>query len=324
MSLSSFKRSIQKNKLFKSGYYWLKARHDKRIEDNKFRYKGQFIDRSKGSDKLCIVLAGYKDYLSDSVFGRIKAFIPADIDVCVITSGLFSDVISKMCEENGWSYLSTKENNVCLVQNIAIKSHPSAKYIFKLDEDIFVTKGFFEKMMEAFLKEKTGDYRVGVLAPLLPVNGYGHLKILKELNLVDKYTELFERPVYAAGADRKIESDPESAKFFWGQDGYVPSIDKLNEMFASKPVTCSPCSIRFSIGAILFERETIEDMGYFTVERDISGMAQDEIELCSYCMLKSRPILVCENTVVGHFSFGPQTAGMKEYYSQNKEKFNIC
>ena len=323
MSLSAFKRKIKKNILFKNAYFLLKERHDKRIEDNKFRYTGQLIDRSKGSDKLCIVLAGYKGYLSENVFGRIKAYIPSDIDVCVITSGLFSDDISKMCEQNGWSYLSTKENNVCLVQNIAIKSHPAAKYIYKLDEDIFVTKGFFEKMMEAFLREQKGEYRVGVIAPLLPVNGYGHLKILKELDLVAKYTEMFEKPVYAAGADRKIENDPETAKFFWGKGGFVPSIDKLNEIFSSKEYACSACAIRFSIGAILFAKETVEQMGYFTVERDISGMGDDEVELCTYCMLQSRPIMVCENTVVGHFSFGPQTAGMKEYYQQNKELFGI-
>lgn len=322
MSLSSLKRRVQNNRLLKSSYYWLKARRDNRIYNNKFKYSGQFFNRSKGADKLCIILAGYKDYLFESVFSRIVKFTPSDIDVCIITSGIYSSEISEICEKNDWSYLSTKENNVCLVQNVAIKNHPKAKYIFKLDEDIFITENYFEKMMEALNRCKQSDYLPGVIAPLLPINGYCHLKILKELNLVNQYTEMFEKPIFAAGSDRKIENDPEVAKFFWGNGGFVPSIDELNSIFSSKENKCSPCPIRFSIGAILFERELIEQMGYFTVERDITGMAQDEIELCSFCMLKSRPILISENIVVGHFSFGPQTESMKDYYYKNREKFD--
>lgn len=107
------------------------------------------LKRGKDLEKLCIVLAGYKEFLYDSVFQRIECFATEDIDVCVISSGLFSDALDKLCERNNWTYISTKENNVCLVQNIAVKEHPMAKYIFKLDEDIFITKGYFEKMFQA-------------------------------------------------------------------------------------------------------------------------------------------------------------------------------
>ena len=64
-------------------------------------------------------------------------------------------------------------------------------------------------------------------------------------------------------------------------------------------------------------------MGFFAVERATTGMAQDEIELCTYCCLKSRPIMVTENVVVGHFSFGPQTKDMKNYFFSNRDKFKI-
>lgn len=323
MNLSSIKRKIQNNVLLKKPYYMLKKYKDEKEIENKFKFHGQVKNRSKDSEKLCIILAGYKEFLYNEVFQRIEKYTPQDIDVCVVTSGLYSEVIDAMCETNNWSYISTEENNICLVQNVAIKEHPKAKYIYKLDEDMFITDGYFEKMLEAFKQMKKGPYNVGVMAPLIPVNGFGHVRILEKLGLIEKYTELFEKPIYASGPERMIENNPETAMFLWGKGGYVPSIDQLNEMFSKEETQITPCPIRFSIGAILYERSLLEELGYFTVERDISGMAQDEIELCTYCCIKSRPIMVTENVVVGHFSFGPQTNGMKEYHLENREKFRI-
>ena len=323
MNLSSLKRKIQNNALLKKPYYMLKKYKDEKIIENKFKFHGQVKKRSKDSEKLCIILAGYKEFLYDEVFQRIEKYTPRDIDVCVVTSGLYSEFIDTMCEKNDWSYISTEENNICLIQNVAIKEHPKAKYIYKLDEDMFITEGYFEKMMEALEQTKKGPYNAGFIAPLIPVNGFGHVRILEKLGLIEKYTELFERPIYASGPERMIENNPETAMFFWGKGGYVPGIDQLNETFSKEETKISPCPIRFSIGAILYERSLLEELGYFTVERDISGMAQDEIELCTYCCIKSRPIMITENVVVGHFSFGPQTNGMKEYHLGNKEKFRI-
>lgn len=96
---------------------------------NKTKAHYNYINRSKACKKLCIVLAGYKPFLYEDVFGRIRKYAPDDIDICIITSGLYSKVIDDMCSENGWSYLSTKENNVALVQNLAIDLHKHAEYI---------------------------------------------------------------------------------------------------------------------------------------------------------------------------------------------------
>lgn len=322
MSVTGLKIKLQNNPLLKKPYYALKHYNDRKIEINKFQYHGNFINRSTGAEKLCIILAGYKEFLYDAVFERIEKFMSDDIDVCVVTSGLFSKRIDALCEKNGWSYLSTKENNVCLVQNVVIKEHSKAKYIYKLDEDIFITKNFFEKMFDALLYSKNSEYNAGVVAPLIPVNGYGHVRILDKLGLSGKYTELFEKTMIAAGPKRMIENNPDAAMFFWGKGDHIPSIDRLNQMFSGE-MAINPCPIRFSIGAILFERTVIEEMGFFPVERATTGMAQDEIALCTFCCLESRPIMVTENAVVGHFSFGPQTQQMKKYFEDNKDKFRI-
>ena len=287
-------------------------------EKQRMKCHFEFKNRSKGLEKMVMMLSGYKDYLYDPVFKRLKAYLPDDIDVCIITSGKFLDEIDKLCEKEGWSYLSTKENHVSLVQNVAISLHSDARFIYKLDEDIFICEGFFERLMRAYEHAKEGQYEPGVIAPLIPVNGYGHVRVLEKLNLTDKYTELFENPVYAAGPEHIIENSADVARFFWGEGGYVPSIDEINRRFGEDPLEERACPIRFSIGAILFERSLWEEMHYFSVNMRYP-IGTDEEDICAWCVNSSHPLMVSENLIVGHFSFGPQNAAMREYFDSHKD-----
>jgi hypothetical protein len=282
-------------------------------------YHGKFIDRSKGKEKMCMVLAGYKEFLYSVTFARLKKYLSDDIDVCIITSGKWSDEISDMCEKNDWSYLSTKENDVSLVQNVAILKHQNARYIFKLDEDIFITENYFKKMYDAYLRATNENYNPGVITPLIPINGFGYLNILKKINVVDEYEKRFGKAKYGSTL---IQSSFEVAKFMWGEDGVVDSIDILNKKFEQSN-DIIPCPIRFSIGAILFERTLWEDMNYFRVVRGTNSLGVDEADICTYCCLNSRPLMVTENTVVGHLSFGPQNKEMKKYFEEHPDLFNI-
>ena len=112
-----------------------KARAIKKEKDKKRRVKGKytFINRKKDSEKLCIILAGYKQFLWEDVFGRIEKYVPKDIDVCIVSSGLYSEELAKIAEKNDWSYLSVKQNKVSLAQNIAINLFEKATMIYKLD-----------------------------------------------------------------------------------------------------------------------------------------------------------------------------------------------
>lgn len=289
--------------------------------------KYTFVDRSRKCSKLCIVLAGYKEYMTSSVMGRLKKFVPNDVDVCVITSGKWSELLSELCRKNKWSYLSTKRNNVSLAQNIAIDLHKKANYIFKMDEDIFITENYFEKMINAYKKTANSYYNCGVMAPLLPINGYGHVRIIEEFGMNDVYESVFGALKMAGGADRPIESDADLARFMWGEELEIngkkfglPSIDEMNHVFEKKELKIEACPIRFSIGSILFERKLWKDMDFFHVSNG-TDMGKDEIQICEYCMLNSRPLLVCNSTVVGHLSFGKQNETMKQYYLDNESKF---
>ena len=64
-------------------------------------------------------------------------------------------------------------------------------------------------------------------------------------------------------------------------------------------------------------------MGYFNVPRSGSSLGADEVQLCSYCIEKSKAMMVSENVVVGHFSFGGQYKAMKEYFEEHPEVFEF-
>ena len=228
-------------------------------ELSRFAKPKYFLNNSKFSSTLCLVLAGYKEFTWEIVFKRIKKFCPDDIDVCIVSSGLYSEKLNEIAKENKWSYISMKRNCVTLALNSSVQSFPNARKIFKIDEDIFITEGFFESLPLA-LENSKKNYFPCFSAPLIPVNGYGYRRILERLNLSEKYAELFEFPKISAGSFMQIESNPEVAKFFWNRDNFVPQIDDLNRKIKLGMIEgeYSVCPIRFSIGAIYFEKSVLE------------------------------------------------------------------
>ena len=282
-----------------------------------------FENRSNNNDSLCVILAGYKEFLWDNVFDRFNKFSEDNIDICIVSSGLYSKKLSKIAEEYEWSYISTKRNSITQTQNTAINLFPNAKYIYKIDEDIFITKNFFKTLKNTYeYVQEEGEYDVGFVAPVLPINGYSHVVLLKKLDLIDYFNENFEKVKYATGDKRMIENSPEVAKFMWGDNGIVPHIDDINEMLQNSPLSYSAVPIRFSIGAILFHRNLWENMQYFKVRFGI-GLGLDERQICTYCMITSKAMIVSENCCVGHLGFQNQNEDMKKYYLNNPQRFEI-
>ena len=285
------------------------------------RYK--FEDRSKGSDTVCMILSGYKEFLWDVVFERIERFSDDDMDILIVSSGLYSERLSELAKKNDWSYLSTKKNSVCLAQNMAIKLFPNAKYIYKLDEDIFITKNFFKTLKETYEEvQENGDHNVGFVAPIIPINGCCHVVLLEKLGLTDYYEDHFEKVKYSAKDERMIVSNLDAAQFMWGKNDMMPHIDDIDISLNDMPFSYSVAPVRFSIGAILYHRDLWEEMPYFRV--DITrGMGVDENQMCTHCVLTSQSMIIAENTCVGHLSFGMQNKGMEKFFNENPERFNI-
>lgn len=212
--------------------------------------KYDFIDRRRFKDKVLLLLAGYKDFLWKDVFERLEKYIPKDIEVCILSSGLKSDRLADIAEKNGWSYLSTVYNSVTMIQNIAMEYYKDAEWFYKIDEDIFLTQGTLESMMKTFITaQKLEPCNIGVVAPLIPLNGYGYIRILDKLGLRDCYEKNFDKVLSGGYPDKKIESDVEAAAFMWGATGDIPKLDELNRKFSNSR-EYSFCNVRFSIGCI--------------------------------------------------------------------------
>jgi len=74
----------------------LKAINDKRTHDNQFDYHGAFKDISTGEEKLCIFLAGYKEFLYPVNFSRLERYRVEKMDICIISSELY-------CIQKNWA-----------------------------------------------------------------------------------------------------------------------------------------------------------------------------------------------------------------------------
>lgn len=295
---------------------FLKLIYKKITGTQSFTKPKYFLNNSQKSSTACFVLAGYKSYTWDIVFKRIAKFTPQNIDICIVGSGIYSEKLKCIAQDNKWSYVVIKRNCVTLALNSAINLFPYAENIYKLDEDIFITKNFFQNVKIAY-EQATKDYIPGFAAPLIPINGFGYRKVLEKFGLVEEYTKRFEYPVISAGAEMHIENDPEVAKFFWND---IPHIDELNAHLTE--FSFSVCPIRFSIGAIFFKRKMIEEVGYFPVRKG-TCMGLDEVFLCNLATSDSKAIIVAENALVGHLSFGKQNEVMHEFYINNPNRFEI-
>jgi hypothetical protein len=269
-----------------------------------------FINRSKGSQRLLIVLAGYKEFLWPLTLDRLTKFVPPDVDVCILSAGLYSAPLAELAERHGWSYLYTKANKVALVQNLAIDVHKQAKWIYKLDEDIFISEGFFKSLLEGYLRIKEeGLYNPGFCAPVLNVNGYSYITFLRSIAAEQEYRDKFGELKHACNGI-KAQDDGEAAKWLWQKS--LP-FDTVASYMRSQPFSYSAVPHRFSIGAILFERDLWEKIGGLRTSFNEGLLGQDEEHLCKDCMELSRPILVVHNVFAGHFSFGPQEPAMRQY-----------
>ena len=280
-----------------------------------------FESRISGKDKVCIVLSGYKEYLWKDVFKRLQENLPDDVDVCLCSAGKYVDKLSKIAEKNNWSYLSTDINSVSLIQNICISLYTDADWIYKMDEDMFVTDNMFSNMLgvaEEIINSDT--YEFGLCSPIIPVNAIGYRYILKKYNKLEDYVNKFGHAIVGGCSQREIEKNPDTAKYMWGKGG-LPHIDVMAKD-ASSDYRYEICNTRLSVGLILFQRELWEEMQGFIVYGNMD-LGMDEEDINAYCINNSRVMAIAMNSIAGHFGFGQQTKEMKKYYSKNRKIFSI-
>lgn len=273
-------------------------------------FAGRFIfeDRQKKRDHLIVVLAGYKSFLWPLVIPRLAARIDNRYDVCIASSGVDDERLRTYCEKYGWSYLVTKKNKVGLAVNLAIKAHECADFIHKMDEDIFVTMGMFEKIERTYHHVlKSGAARPGACAPLLNINGYTYRFLLDHLELRDRFKSTFGSDGYFH--PHQVFNNPESVVFLWR---HCLPLESLGVKLEDADLNYSLTPVRFSIGVIFFERSFWNELGGFRVGSLSGTLGLDEEIFCKECVDRFRPIVAAHSALAGHFSFFHQERAMRD------------
>jgi hypothetical protein len=267
----------------------------------------RFEDRSSGAEHVVVVLAGYKHHLWPYTLARLERFVPAGIDVCLVSPGVAPPELGTLAARAGWSWLSTSKNSHAMALNLAIDAHPRARYIHKLDEDILVGQGYFDRLSTGYRRVyEDGRYRPGFVAPLLNVNGFSYRLFLEAEGLEADYLDRFGELRQACEGVR-AHSDGEAARWLWERS--LP-FDETVRRFAERPFGYSAVPHRFSIGALMMERDLWEAIGGF-IAHARGGLGHDERHLCQECNDRSRVPVVLHDVFAGHFAFGPQDEAMR-------------
>ncbi len=278
-----------------------------------------FTDRSKGKKYLCYVLAGYEPVLWDSTLARIEAYQDSRVDYCLVSSGKYVPALDKLAEKNGWSYLHTEQNQVCFIQNLAVELHPEAEYIWKLDEDIFIGKDFFGRMIQEYHRiEQCGEYRIGFLAPVIPLNCCGYVSYLNLCGKREEYEKRFGRAYRSRFS--AVFNVVETAEFFWDT---MDTFDDMAQRFLRNEGSLI-LDCYYNIGCIMFSRERWLMMGKWPEKPGESGMGRDEAFIYQDNVEKDLSIYEAQGVLAGHLAFGHQKERMLAYYHSHPEKFRIA
>lgn len=277
-----------------------------------------FTDRSKGKKYMCYMLAGYEPVLWKDTIGRLEAFQDERVDYCLVSSGKEDGALRQIAKQNNWSYLFTEQNQVCHIQNLVVELHPSAEYIFKMDEDIFIGRDFFQEMILGFHQiEREGEYHIGFVVPVVPLNCCGYASYIKLNGKKEEYERCFGRAY--KNRFSAVFNVVETAEFLWDtMDTFDGMAERFLENCGYDILDCY-----YNIGCIMFSRERWMMMGKWPEFPNESGMGRDEAYICQDNRNKDLAIYELKNVLAGHLAFGHQKKRMMGYYKEHAEKFSI-
>lgn len=283
-----------------------------------FHGRYTFDRRAKDTDSLVLLLAGHKPQLWPWTLQRVAEHIPPTHDVCVVSPGVVVTELREFAASHGWSYLASQSGHVSLAQNLAIRAHPSAKWIHKLDEDIFISEGYFGRLEAGYRRaSEESEFAVGLCSPLINVNGYSYVDFLDSLGLRAEWEGEFG-PIRRAPWGIAAHSSGDAAVWLWK---HALPVNEVAARFAAEPFSYAVVPHRFSIGAILFERGLWEALQGFRVRRPAPGLGDDEEHIAMHTTEHGQAVVVVQNVYAGHFAFGPQMEAMLSNFGDSLASF---
>jgi len=285
----------------------------------------------KGTYATIYVLMGLYSELWDVSLKRIYHY-NEDLDVILVNPGGFhSDKAINLAKSYGFSYVELWPNNIECAQNYVINNVIMSPLVIKIDDDIFLTKYTLRNLIRAYKQVKEEGIDVGFLAPVLNVNNVSYVAFLKTLNLMDEYTHLFEKPIFARNwRKQKIWYDPMVARWIW--ENSLP-LNHIAQIFAKKNAGLYEyIPVRFSISCILFERAfLLKHYGFSSAgPRATKGdlhipirgtiVQRDEDSINFYVDNEMHARILVLDSFAGHLAYFPQRELMLQWFLKNKGK----
>lgn len=288
-----------------------------------------FDNRSQNCENLLLIVAGFQEFYWDTVFGRVvkncKQF-EETIDVCVcVPKGEGEGILNKIryrCEKNGWSLVYLYDDLLAQAQNTAIKLHPYAKWIYKIDEDIIISDNYFSKLKKGYNEaEKQLFAQIGFVTPLLNLNAACvHLFLESIGKLEEMYAKFGDVKIrFPNEIDDPIHRSEDFARWIWNIS--LPFNDVAQEIETINVNKIYQANVRLSIGAILITRDYWNKIGYFEVAR-MGAMGVEEGQMNAYSFNFMQAIAIIGDTFAGHLGFFSQKNACRELFENNLQKFN--
>lgn len=282
-----------------------------------------FENRSQNSENLMLIVAGFQPFYWDVVFERVAKnckLFKETVDVCVcVPKGEGKEIINDIkarCEYFGWSMLYLFEDRLAQAQNTAISLHPSARWIYKIDEDIIISDNYFSKLKNGYyLAEQKLFSQIGFVTPLLNLNAACVYIFLESVDKIKTMNDLFGEVKIRWPNEDLVHSSEEFAKWIWTLS--VPFDDVAKEIEKRNLNKIYQANIRLSIGAILFTRDYWNSIGGFEVAR-IGAMGVEETQMNAYSFTRMQAIAIVGDTFAGHLGFYSQKEACKDFFINNR------
>ena len=180
---------------------------------------------------------------------------------------------------------------VANLQNECVRRYPDSVY-FKIDEDLFVSKGWVEKLTTAY-ETFQGDPNLAMILPLIPNNGVGFNHLLTSSpELADEYRKHFSYPI-TADFNGPIWIQPKLAEWMTRKFLNLESANRQLETENREPFP--RFAYRFSINCIVYDYRHWTQLGKIPDEEE-PAWTQWVADHGKFCVLAT-------NTLVHHYSF---------------------
>lgn len=180
---------------------------------------------------------------------------------------------------------------VANLQNECVRRHPDSVY-FKIDEDLFVSKGWAEKLTAAY-EAFRNDPNLALVLPVIPNNGAGfHFLLNHYPDLAAEYKTMFPYPI-TPDFNGPIWIQPKLAEWMTRKFLNLESANRQLETGNREPF--QRFAYRFSINCIVYDYRHWTELGRIPDEEE-PAWTQWIPDHGKFCVLAT-------DTLVHHYSF---------------------